>query len=298
MKDKMVDPELSLSGCIGWLALFGTESVAIVTMNAFTIIVYLKEPRLRKRSMYLVISLAVADMFVGVFVLFFRLNDFENYCLLWKTNLSPRAANISFAMGRFFVVASVTSLPAISLERMHATFRPIKHRLINNCVFGAAVGSVWSTASLLMVVDLLDSTKFFKAFFFLLSCCLFIIFASYTAVVVKMYCGSPPQHHGAVNRERKLTKTLLMVTTISLLLSLPHIIFFFRSFLNVSSVSTNLSYRSSLPRHLNFVLFFLYYANSLANPILYALRLPELRRALLTCLRCRCQSVRVFPHHP
>jgi len=143
--------------------------------------------------------------------------------------------------------------------------------------------------------------KIFQSILFLvvlLSCCLFIIFASYTAVVVKMYCGSPPQHHGAVNRERKLTKTLLMVTTISLLLSLPHIIFFFRSFLNVSSVPTNLSYRSSLPRHLNFVLFFLYHANSLANPILYALRLPELRRALLTCLRCRCQSVRVFPHHP
>ena len=45
----MVDPELSLSGCIAWLALFGTESVAIVTMNAFTIIVYLKEPRLYKQ---------------------------------------------------------------------------------------------------------------------------------------------------------------------------------------------------------------------------------------------------------
>ena len=159
---------------------------------------------------------------------------------------------------------------AISLERMHATFRPIKHRLINKWIFGAAVGSVWSTASLLMVVDLFDSTKFFNAFFSLLSCCLFIIIASYTAVVVKMYCGTPPQHHGAVSRERKLTKTLLMVTTVSLLLSLPHIIFFFRSFLNVSSVPTNLSYRSSLPRHLNFLLFFLYYANSLANPILYA----------------------------
>ena len=296
----MVDPELSLPGCIAWLALFGTESVAIVTMNALTVIAYLKEPRLRKRSMCLVISLAVADMCVGVFVLFFRFNDFENYCRLWTTNLSPsgKSANTSFALGRFFVVASVTSLPAISLERMHATFRPIKHRLINKWIFGAAVGAVWCTASLLMVVDLLDSTKFFNAFFSLLSCCLFIILVSYTSVVVKMYCGTPPQHHGAVSRERKLTKTLLMVTTVSLLLSLPHIIFFFHSFLNVSSVPTNLSYRSSLPRHLNFVLFFLYYANSLANPILYALRLPELRRALLMCFRCRCQSVRVFPHDP
>ena len=53
-----------------------------------------------------------------------------------------------------------------------------------------------------MVVDLFDSTKFFNVFFSLLSCCLFIIFASYTAVVVKMFCGTPPQHHGAVSREK------------------------------------------------------------------------------------------------
>ena len=78
-----------------------------------------------------------------------------------------------------------------------------------------------------MVVDLFDSTKFFNVFFSLLSCCLFIIFASYTAVVVKMFCGTPPQHHGAVSRERKLTKRL--VTTVSLLLSLPHFLFSFLS---------------------------------------------------------------------
>ena len=44
---------------------FGMESVAIVTLNALTIIVYLKEYGLRKRSMYLVINLAFVDMFVA-----------------------------------------------------------------------------------------------------------------------------------------------------------------------------------------------------------------------------------------
>ena len=106
------------------------------------------------------------------------------------------------------------SLSAISLESVHATFRPIKHRLIDKWIFGAAVGAVWCTASLLMVVGLLDSTKFFNAFFSLLSCCLFIIFASYKAVVVRMHCGTPSQHHGAVSKERKLTKTVFMVTTL------------------------------------------------------------------------------------
>ena len=50
---------LSSSECIAWLTVFMTESVAIVTLNIFTILVFVKNRSLRKRSMYLVISLAV-----------------------------------------------------------------------------------------------------------------------------------------------------------------------------------------------------------------------------------------------
>ena len=52
---------LSVSECIAWLTVFGMEAVVIVTLNVLTIIVYLKERSLRKRSMYLVINQAVAD---------------------------------------------------------------------------------------------------------------------------------------------------------------------------------------------------------------------------------------------
>ena len=53
------------SECIAWLTVFGIEAVAMVTLNALEIIIYLKECSLRKRSMYLVINQAVADMFVS-----------------------------------------------------------------------------------------------------------------------------------------------------------------------------------------------------------------------------------------
>ena len=55
----------SASGCIALLTVYGIEAVAIVMLNALTIIVYVKERSLRKRSLYLVINQAVADMFVG-----------------------------------------------------------------------------------------------------------------------------------------------------------------------------------------------------------------------------------------
>ena len=66
-QNKKVTPNfepLSSSECIAWLTVLNIEAVAIVTINALTIIIFLKEPITRKRSMYLVVSLAVADMFV------------------------------------------------------------------------------------------------------------------------------------------------------------------------------------------------------------------------------------------
>ena len=42
-----------------------TESVAIITLNYLTVTAFCRDRNLRKRSTYLVISLAVADMFLG-----------------------------------------------------------------------------------------------------------------------------------------------------------------------------------------------------------------------------------------
>ena len=49
----------------------------------------------------------------------------------------------------FFPLASLTNLAAISLKRMHATFRPFQHRLTKKKIFGAAVAGVWFTAACL-----------------------------------------------------------------------------------------------------------------------------------------------------
>ena len=51
--------------CISWITVFGIQAFAIVLLNALVIIICLRQRSLRKRSMYLVINLAVADMSVG-----------------------------------------------------------------------------------------------------------------------------------------------------------------------------------------------------------------------------------------
>jgi len=120
--------------------------------------------------------------------------------------------------------------------------------------------------------------------------CLLIIFVSYFSIVIKVRYGAHPQHHGAASRERKLTMTLLIVTVVSLLLYLPFLILFFLIFISKSKILRSLS--SAETFNLFSAIFALFYANHFLNPILYAIRMPEYRSALLALFRKRPQQQR------
>ena len=77
--------------------------------------------------------------------------------------------------------------------------------------------------------------------------------------------------------------TLLIVTVVSLLMCLPDISFYFIYLATdiISSMSEVTTYR------LYSALNDLFYANSLVNPILYAIRMPEYRSAVLALFRRR-----------
>ena len=91
----------------------------------------------------------------------------------------------------------------------------------------------------------------------------------------------PQRHCAAALRQRKLTVTLFITTLVSLLLSLPCSIVLFLHWSNVIWKPL------SLPEHfrLAYSLQFLFYANSLVNPILYTIRMPDFKKALLSLFR-------------
>ena len=293
------------SECIAWLTVFGIEAVAMVTLNALVIIIYLRKRSLRKRSMYLVINQAVADMFVGGLLIIscWYLGSSSGF---WTIAFQFRIGFFVFtgiAFNFFFALASLLNLTAISLDRTHATFRPFKHRLVKEKIFGAVIAAVWITAGLFttsIVLTCLDefSTFKFKATFlsylsFFLFC-LLIILVSYSSIAIKIVCGNQPHHHGATNRERKLTKTLFIVTVVSLLLTLPYVIL---QILNLVSIHTGVTLSFQARFRLNLFVLFLFFANSFVNPVLYTFRMPDFKRALFAFLRCRSQPqpAQVFP---
>ena len=219
----------SSSECITWLAVIFTESIAIVAVNMFTIIVFLLTRDLRKRSTYLLINLAVADMLVGALNLD-NFNILGANCKLWKDIIPNTRINaISMtALTLCFVICSITNMTVISLERMHATFWPFRHLVLKKWIYGLIISAIWLVAVLLSTT--LAFNQFEEArrrYFYIWSSfnliCLFIICISYASILVKVRCGAQPQHHGAVSRERKLTVTLFIVTCVSLVLWVPHV---------------------------------------------------------------------------
>ena len=133
----------SSSECIIWFTVFAAEFVVIVTVNLLTIILFIKNRSLRTRSMYLVISLTVADMLVGVLSGgYFTFSDLLG-CRLIKLNLPREVGFLLSNFCFFFPLVSLTNIAVISLERFHATFRPFRHRLIKRWVYVVAIVVVW-----------------------------------------------------------------------------------------------------------------------------------------------------------
>ena len=283
------------------ISMVGIISLAV---HALIGIVYLKERSLRKRTMYLVINQVVADVFVaGCVITWFSF--LRKKCKFWTINFLNFPSVIGFHVWyRLILLASVKNLAPISLERMHATFRPFKHRLIKKKMFEAAIAAVWITAGLcsaIAVSDVIPSVTIgeLNRVFFTLYSSFFLFFLviplfSYMSIAIKIVCGNQPRHHGATSRERKLTKTVFIVTAAFLLLTLPFIIFRI-SFAFALRTLRIISIRTFFRLHQSFAL--LFFANSLVNPFLYTLRIPEFKRALFSFLRCRSepQHFQVFP---
>ena len=280
--------------CITWFAAFLTMSVAIVTVNLLSIIIFIKNRTLRSRSVYLVINLTVADMLVGGIsssnILFPEIG-----CKILNVRLTREGKEIVWFLFYWFLLTSLTNITVISLDRMHATFRPSRHRVIKKWVYGVTISVVWVLAAMIStaitMLDFFGKEWSHHQFLWQSYCllCLFVICACYASIIVKICCGARPQHHGAARRQRKLTVTLLIMTIVSLLLWLPYAVATFVYYTTDRIRSLSYTKRTRL----NMLLLLLFCTNSFVNPVVYTVRMPEFRKALLllyTSTKTKCCS--------
>ena len=288
----------SSSECIIWFAAFLAVAVAIVTVNLLSIILFIKNSNLRTRGMYLVINLTVVDILVGgLCTLYLLLINTHTGCKTVIVRLPWDGYMITWFLFYWFPLTSLTNITVISLERMHATFRPFRHRVIKKWVYGVTISVVWVLAGMIstaiLVPRLFDQEWSHRQFLWQSYCllCLLVTCACYASIIVKICCGARPQHHGATRRQRKVTVTLLIMTIVSLLLWLPYAIgtFVFYTTDSIRSLSDTKRMR------LNMSLLLLFYTNSFVNPVVYTIRMPRFRKALLLLFsRRQRQNAAVF----
>ena len=296
---------ISSTECSTWYTVSLTITVAVVAVNLLSIVLFVKNSNLRTRAMYLVINLTVADMFVGGSATFFAVFYFLLYGCEFADEFFirlewPPILFVLHIINIWFSFTSVTGIAIISLDRMHATFRPFRHRNIKKWAYGVTIAGVWILTAMIVIPFPLISLYgnlhqqwqlLFPLYLWPSYCCLclIVICVSYTSIALKFWCGTRPPSHGAANRQRKLTVTLFIMTIVSLLLWLPYVVYTFVSY----SVLDRLSFLTYLRLRLSFSL--LYRTNSLVNPIIYTIRMPEFRRALLILFKRRQRQNAAIP---
>lgn len=78
-------PILPASNCIPWVIIGIIECLAIVILNLITVVLFVKQHQLQRRSRYLIIHLAIIDLLVGgASGPLFIINGMSNACFHWE----------------------------------------------------------------------------------------------------------------------------------------------------------------------------------------------------------------------
>ena len=253
------------------IVVFLLLGILIIFVNATSIVIFWRRRFFLRRSTILLINLTTADLLVGFVIIFTMLED-----ILPSYFINGGAYYESIvAFDVFATPCSIFFLAAISLEKAHAVLRPLRHVSTPTHYYITGVLSVWSLSGFLSAINLLPFHIMFNkqipiiviSAFIVLA--LLITFVSYASIWIKFKKRFFKPRTSATEMNKNLVKTLFIVTVLSLISWLPFtIIFILFHLLSSVHVSDNIIVITRLVQ----------YANSLLNPIVYNLRMPDFRR--------------------
>ena len=149
----VINEMLSEVQVIGWSCALASEAVVTVLGNLLTIVLFTFNKKLRaKKSLYLVINMAFADLMLGgaslpLFV-YFMVTRSRLYFLEFPTFLK-----IIFTVSS---MASFTTAALISAERFYVIFWPLKHRTISTVrAYKLVILTAWTLAIFFSTVYIL-----------------------------------------------------------------------------------------------------------------------------------------------
>ena len=276
--------------------------------NSLTITVVFRNKSLQVVSNFLLASLAFADLLVSAILVPMRAS--QHMALYYGRTSVPKAVvEIAGFVGRVNIIASISSLAAMSIDRYVALSHPITYltsvKFARGKVF-IAIALIWAVSIFVTCVPKFPgvSDKIFLAFFvgFVLFVTLIIVAAYYgifkivrksvlkqranNKLASKVVClslnstmDSRTAHYVDETQsdrqaygqkgERKAAKTIAIVIGAFVLLVYPRIILILYHFAAPETAQSE---------HARFWIRILLYSNSVVNPALYAYRHNEFKR--------------------
>ena len=262
------------------------EAVLIIAGNFLTIGLFAKEKNLRKKSLFLVVNMAFADLISGrvSLPLYVYLYIGPVY-LLWKWDTSHVLRIGWDVVVTTFTQASLNSAVCIACERFYAIFRPLKHRTLSLKTYFIIIVIIWTLALLVSAVynaakHLISNKAAIYAWMFFPLLFLFIVCLCNIGIYRTFHKRKVSSHQGnRASQTQRLTITLLLVSTVSLLSWLPLVtVNYIFHVKNITIPKLFLIYN---------IVTILNFSNCFVNSVVYSIRIPEFRQSLVLCFTRR-----------
>ena len=279
---------------IAFCVCFILAFVLIVVGNVLTIFLFAVNKRLRKKSLFLVINMAIADLLLGAVSLPIYAYLVGGMSQLWPTDWDTSRENFYRFVDDVLMQAALITEVMISIERCYAIYWPFKHRTLSQRSYCMLTLTAWILALLVsLVLFVLFLTAYSNGFLY--------FWLPYTITQTFIICGcniaicrkfqqrniTSQQQNREASRNKRLTKTLFIICLINQLSWLPLIIMNTLILFHVSQPSGWPYFAANV---LNF-------SSSFINPVVFALRIPEFKQAFIgLCCRRRKATVRIVKY--
>ena len=169
---------------------FLLEAVLIVAANFLTLGLFAKEKKLRKKSLFLVVNMAFADLISGAVSLpLYVYSSIGPSYRLWKTSYKPLEIGWDVT-DTTFSQASLISAVFLALERFYAIYWPLKYRTLSTKTYYITIVIIWTLALLISAVFNPVKYLFQKKQLRMLGChslcCFYLLFVLVTLVFAEL----------------------------------------------------------------------------------------------------------------
>lgn len=273
-----------------WCSFYGALAVAIIVSNALILVAFIRKPKLRTRTNFFIAGLVVSDLLVGIVCLpsYMFILLYQSYSNQIQSSVHSNVYRVWMTVDLFGGAASVLHLTMISLERYYALKWPFRHRVSSRRRYYVSLVFVWCLAVSCSATAVPFAT--WKHYPLAMTLCLYcfpfcLILFSYIAIfrIASRSRSGTKRMQKAVHSENKIAISILLIIGLFWFSWTPFVIMNLVYWIchSCAIISPNAIFAFKA----------LQYSNSLANPIVYTLRLPNFKQAIREVLFERSSHV-------